>query len=124
MMDWKRYILNRFTLSFGSIAIIAMLWNGYVSLNDDGMIEGRVIDNSGAIVAQATVLLSRETVTSVELVDETLTDDSGRFNFDKHGEFSIILTASKGDFASKRRTIPLWFRNQNVDLASPLVIAK
>lgn len=118
----KTYIFNRFTLTFGTIILAAIFWNVYVLLNDDGNIQGRVVDGSGTGVSQATVILSRETVTSVEKVNETLTDENGRFSFDRHGEYSIVMSASKGDLKSTRYTIPLWFRNQNISLATPLVV--
>ena len=118
----KTYIINRFTLTFGTIFLAALLWNAYVLLNDDGIIRGRVVDQSGVGVGQATVILSRETVTSVEKVNEALTNEKGQFSFDRHGEYSIVMSASKGELKSTRRTIPLWFRNQNVNLDAPLVL--
>ncbi len=123
-MAWRTYLHNRFVLTFGIIAIAVLIWNIYVALNDDGRITGQVVDPAGQPVPQATVVLARNTVTSVETVGKTTTNEQGRFTFDDHGQFSIVLTASKGEQESSRRTIPLWFRNQNINITPPLTITK
>lgn len=123
-MVWKSYLRNRFVLTFGIIAIAVLIWNVYVAFNDDGWITGQVVDHAGHAVPQATVVLARNTVTSVETVGKTVTNELGQFSFDDHGQFSIVLTAMKGELESTRRTVPLWFRNQNVNIIPPLTIAR
>lgn len=115
------WIRNRFTLTFGTIALIVLVQNIYVALNNDGRVTGTVLDESGQPVASASVVLARRTVTSVETVAQTRTDGQGRYRFDQHGQYAIVLTASSGDLSSERLPVPLWFRDQNV-VAPPLVL--
>jgi hypothetical protein len=56
----------------------------------------------------------------VEPVAETRTAEDGRFVFRDHGEYSLILTVSRDDGETTRVEVPLWFRNQNVELAEPI----
>jgi Carboxypeptidase regulatory-like domain len=118
-----RLISNRFVLTFGGLALAALLWNWYVGMNDDGRLSGRVTTADGTPVADATVVLSRKTVTSVERVRETRTDAQGRFVFEHHGQYAVVISARKASVgAASRRTIRLWFRDQNRDLETPLIL--
>ncbi|MCA0240972.1 MAG: carboxypeptidase-like regulatory domain-containing protein [Proteobacteria bacterium] len=117
-------LLNRFTLTFAAIGLVALAWNLYVAANDDGHLSGRVVAADGAPVAGATVVLSRKTVTAVERVADTVTDSAGRFAFEHHGQYAVVLGARKSGIGSApRRTVRLWFRDQNRDLAEPLVLS-
>ncbi len=121
-MDWKSLLLNRFSLTVGVLVLGAGLWNAYVSVNDDGRISGRVVDQTGQPVVGATVALSRKTVSSVDSVAETQTGSSGEFSFVDHGQYALLLSATKADAEAPRRTYQLWFRNQNLVLDEPLVL--
>jgi hypothetical protein len=116
------WIRNRFTVTFGSIAAAILVWNLYVAVNAGGHIHGLVMNGDGQPVAGASVVLSRKTVASVEKLAETNTDANGRYTFDKHGQYAIVVTATANREAA-RRTIPLWFRNQDIDVA-PLVLGR
>lgn len=120
-MNWQPLIRNRFTLTFGIIAVVILVWNIYVASNNGGRLEGRVVDADGAPVADAIVVLARKTVASVETIAETETDADGRYHFDRHGQYFLVLTARSAAGESERRMIPLWFRNQNIDVP-PLVL--
>jgi hypothetical protein len=116
-----RWIWNRFTITFGMIALAIGAWNIYVSFNDDGQIAGKVVDAKGQPVAGATVVFWRETVTSMEKVAETHTDAEGHYRFHNNGQYALVLTARMANVQSDRHTVPLWFRNQNVRVA-PIVV--
>lgn len=121
-MSWRTLLINRFTLTFGSIAVLVIAWNIVVAFNNGGTVSGRVVNSEGQAVANATVTLSRKTVASVEPIGETTTGPDGSFAFRDHGQFSLILEVKAASGASERVTVPLWFRNQDVKLSDPLVI--
>ncbi|MEO8856010.1 MAG: carboxypeptidase-like regulatory domain-containing protein [Burkholderiaceae bacterium] len=118
-----KLLLNRFTLTFGGIALATLCWNLYVAANNDGRLSGYVTTADGARVAGATVVLSRKTVTSVERIASSKTDAHGEFAFDHHGQYAVVLNARKSEIGSApRRTIRLWFRDQNRVVAQPFVL--
>jgi hypothetical protein len=117
------WIRNRFTITFGAIALAVVVWNFYVALNDGGHVSGQVVNAEGRPVDGAIVVLARKTVASVEKVAQASTDARGRYSFDHHGQYAIVLTATATDGQSERRIMPLWFRNQNVDVA-PIVLRR
>lgn len=117
------WIRNRFTLTFGAIAIVVLAWNVYVAFNNDGHVSGIVLDADGQPAADARVVLARRTVTSVSEIAETQTDSEGRYGFGTHGQYALVITANAAGGAPERRVVPLWFRNQNVDVA-PIVLPR
>ena len=44
MGGWRGWLINRVTLTFGALALLALGWNLYVAAHDDGILEGRVVD--------------------------------------------------------------------------------
>ena len=121
---WRSWLINRVTLTFGTIALIALGWNLYVAAHDDGILQGRVVDSAGQPVADAAVVLNERTIVSLAPIAETRTDASGRFRFERHDRHALVLTARKeGVGASPRVEVRLYFRNQNRTLADPLTLA-
>ena len=92
----RKVLVNRFTITFGGIAVAVVLWNLYIVQNDDGMLRGRVVGPDGAPVAAALVRLSKQTIVSLDPIDTTTTDDRGAFQFVRHDQHSVVLTAAKG----------------------------
>jgi hypothetical protein len=117
----NHWVWNRFTITFGMIALAIVAWNIYVSFNDGGRIVGKVVDAKGQPVAGAQVVFWRQTVTSLEKVAETRTDAEGHYRFHNNGQYALVLTARIANAQSARHTVPLWFRNQNVQIA-PIVV--
>jgi len=121
---WRGWLVNRVTLTFGTIALLALGWNLYVLAHDDGVLQGRVVDARGEPVADAAVVLNERTIVSLAPIAETRTDESGQFRFERHDRHALVLTASKqGVGASPRVEVRLYFRNQNRTLADPLTLA-
>lgn len=117
----RTLFLNRYTITFGAIAIIAALWNLYVAFNDDGIIEGRVVDPDNRPVEGATVTLFQKTLYVAEPRDKTTTDKNGAFFFKEHSSYKLWLEAIKeGLGKSPKEEFRLYFRNQNLYLSTPL----
>jgi hypothetical protein len=124
MDGWRGWLLNRVTLTFGTIALVVLGWNLYVAAHDDGILQGIVVDAAGAPVADAAVVLNERTIVSLAPIAETRSDAAGHFRFERHDRHALVLTASKaGVGASPRVEVKLYFRNQNRTLAAPLELA-
>jgi 5-hydroxyisourate hydrolase-like protein (transthyretin family) len=122
--DWKGWLLNRVTITFGLIAVVVIAWNLYVQAHDDGILEGQVVNEAGEPVAGAKVVLSERTIVSMTSIAETVTDADGRFHFEGHDRHALVLTAEMPDLArSARMEVQLYFKNQNRRLASPIVLS-
>lgn len=119
-MRWS-WLMNRFVLTFGSVAIAAALWNLYVAFNDDGTIRGQVVDGNGAPVEGARVRLSERSLLVARPRGRTVTDAEGRFVFHGHELHRLYLEASKeGAGRAGQREYRLYFKGQNMELEAPL----
>lgn len=120
---WKSLLLNRYTLTFGTLAAVAFAWNVHVSANDDGILVGQVTAADGRPVEGAEVVLAERTVVSLTPIGKTLTDANGTFRFERHNRHALVLTAAKEGIGKAGRTeVRLYFRNQNRALEQPLVL--
>lgn len=119
--DWAK---TRWVVVPGFIGVAVALWNGYVAMNNNGVIEGRVVDPAGRPVAGASVvLLQRGFVTHTETA-RTSSDANGSFRFADNQNHAVQLEAeAPGLGRSERRIIRLWFRGQDIRLAEPLRFA-
>ena len=115
------WVASRWVIVPLVIAALVLAWNGYVALNDGGLVEGLVVDASGRPVPDATViLLERHFVVHNER-QRTRTDSAGRFRFAGNDNHSLQLEAETDSLGrSERRVVRLWFRAQNVVLSDPL----
>ena len=119
-MSW-RFLLNRYIVTFGSIAIVAGLWNIYVAANDDGIVRGRVVDAQGHPVAGAEVVLSERNLAVTLPRDRVTTDADGGFLFTGHTYHRIWLEAAKPGVGSYPQTeYRMYFKGQNMNLRNPL----
>jgi hypothetical protein len=123
-MTVRQALRNRWVIVPLAIAAILLAWNGYVALNDGGVVAGRVVDRNGRPVADATViLLERNFVTHNER-QRTKSDAGGQFRFSGNNNHSLQLEAEAAGLGrSERRVVRLWFRAQNVVLVEPLRFA-
>lgn len=117
----RALLLNRYTLTLASIALVVLLWNLWVARHDDGILEGRVVGPDGAPVEGAEILLAERGVVSLAPLARTTSGPDGRFRFLRHDRHALALTASKeGVGRSPRLEVRLWFKNQNRVLEEPL----
>jgi hypothetical protein len=119
---WRRLLLNRFVLVPGAIALAALSWTGYVSLHNDGFIEGRVADVEGRPVADADVVLMVQNVTTFSEAGRAKTGPNGVFRIVNNPSHRVQIFAETSSGRSERRELRLWFRGQNTVLDRPLVI--
>ena len=111
---------SRYTITFGTIAIVSILWNIYVVLNDDGKFSGRVVDMQGRPVAGATVKLGKKSLVSINFHGEEITDAEGRFAFSGHAFYHVHIEAKKQGLGISKSDHHLYFRGQNMALSDPL----
>ena len=119
-MSWGR-LWNRYTITFGGIALLAGLWNLYVALNNDGILTGRVVGPDGRAVEGATVVVSERTLLVSAPRLRTITDAQGAFRFSGHRLYHLYLEASKdGVGRMTAQEFRLYFKGQNLTLREPL----
>ena len=119
----RSVLYNRYTITFGTIALLAIVWNVYVLFNDDGIVAGRVVASDGSPIQNAMVVLSEKTLLVNSLLDKTTTDTDGRFKFSGHGIYHVYLEAYKdGVGRAPQKDYHLYFRGQNLHLPEPLRI--
>ncbi len=110
-------LFNRYTITFGTIALLSIVWNVYVLFNDDGIVTGRVVASDGTPVENATVVLSEKTLLVTSPRDKTATDAAGRFKFSGHDVYHVYLEAYKdGVGRASQKDYHLYFRSQNFHL--------
>ncbi len=120
-MNWRAFLLNRYFVTFGSIAAVTLVWNLYIAMNDDGIIRGRVVDAEGRPVAGASVVLSERTLLVTAPRDRVTTDADGRFTFTGHRFHRIWLEAAKPGVGSHPQTeYRMYFKGQNIVLDDPI----
>jgi len=120
-MNWRVWLLNRYTVTLGTIAVVTLLWNLYIAMNDDGIIRGRVIGPDGQPVAGATVVLSERTLLVTAPRDRATTGPDGRFAFTGHTFHRIWLEADKpGVGAYPQTEYRMYFKGQNMVIDNPL----
>ncbi len=117
----QRLLRNRYVLTFGLMAAVAVGWNVYVALHDDGLVVGRVVGVDGAAAAGVTVTFYERTLTTLEPRGTVVTGPDGGFRFNGQAAHHFVLVAAKaGAGASPRTAYRRYFRGQNVVLSAPL----
>jgi hypothetical protein len=115
---------NRWVVVPLLLAGILLGWNGYVAINDGGVVAGRVVDRNGTPVADATVILLERNFIMHNERQRTKTDADGHFRFTGNDNHSLQLEAEAAGLGrSERRVVRLWFRAQNVVVAEPVRFA-
>ncbi len=121
---WKVWLLNRFVVTLAILLVITLGVNVYASMNNDGVIVGRVVDAQGNPVADADVSLWIFNFTTFNEFKHVTSGPDGVFTITGNPSHNIQVTAQKpGLGASPRVPIRLYFRSQNVTLKEPLVLA-
>ena len=120
-MSW-RILAHRFVAVPVALAVIVIGWNVYIAFNDDGLIEGQVVDRAGAPVPGATVIFFERNFIYYQEKQRTTTDAHGDYRFaDMRVHVGQLEARSPDGRPSDRRQLRLWFRAQNTEVA-PLVI--
>ena len=117
-MSW---LCNRYTLTLGSIALLAGIWNIYVALNNEGIITGQVVGVDNKPVAGATVVLSEKNLLVTIARARAITNENGEFRFTDHNLYHLYLEAFKeGNGRMPPIEIRLYFKRQNIFIDKPL----
>lgn len=111
---------SRWVIVPGGIAAVVLGWNLYVSGNNGGLVEGRVVDAAGRPVPGATVLMFERSFILSNESQRVTADEEGRFRFTGNASHAIQLQATHGAARGERVTIRLWFRAQNRRVEDPL----
>ena len=106
-----------------AIVLAILIWNIYASMNDDGIVTGRVVTPDGQPAANATVNLRESTINLLKEPIKTQTDSEGRFRYEDIDMIEFVLTAQKEGYKnSKRYRYHLYFMGQNFSLPEPIVL--
>ena len=120
-MSW-RILAHRFVAVPLALAALVVGWNVYIAFNDDGLIEGQVVDRTGAPVPGATVIFFERNFIYYQEKQRTTTDARGDYRFaDMRVHVGQLEARTADGRHSDRRQLRLWFRAQNTEVA-PLVI--
>jgi hypothetical protein len=121
---WRRWLLNRFVLVPGFIALLAAGWNAWVITHNHGLVAGRVVDAGGNPVEGAEVKLWVFDFTTFAEHATTRTMADGSFAFPENPSHNIQLSAEKpGVGRSPRVPVRLYFRSEDVVLKAPLLLS-
>jgi hypothetical protein len=101
-------------------------WSIYVQANDDGIIEGRVVDRNGDAIANARVLLQKK---GYDILDEpivTTTDENGYFRYQDTPMLEFVISAEKEGYRAEGERVSYhrYFMRHNYELPSPLQLIK
>jgi len=120
-MRAPRWLLSRWTVVPGTLALVVLGWNLYVAANDNGVLEGRVVDAAGRPVEGAEVVLYARSFVTNDERQRTRSGPGGAFRFEGNASHALQLQAeAPGIGRSERVTVRLWFRAQDRRLAEPL----
>ena len=120
-MSW-RLLLHRFVAVPLVIAVVVAGWNVYIAFNDNGVIEGEVLDRAGRPVAGATVIFFERNFMYYQEKERAVTDARGFYRLTGMNTHIGQIEAQTSDGRkSSRRQLRLWFRAQDTVVA-PLVV--
>ncbi|NOY07256.1 MAG: carboxypeptidase regulatory-like domain-containing protein [Spirochaetes bacterium] len=118
-----KYLKNRFVITFLSIGLIIGIWSIYVQYNNDGIIMGKVVDETGKGIPNAVVIIVEELSGGIQEPLTTHTDKKGNFLFKDIDYIEFIISAKKSGYtASEKTRYHLYFKRENFKLPRPLVL--
>lgn len=104
-----------------SMVMLVAAWNFHISLNDDGLVRGWVVDEAGSPLAGVTVEMQGAGTVGSRTLQRAVTGRDGHFHFADHGQHRFRLQARDADDRPGTSVeIRLHFRNQNFIMDSPL----
>jgi len=113
-----------------SIVIFVILaalvgWLAFVSLNNDGVITGVVVDGKGNPVAGARVLVREKTLQLIKPPVGTDTDSKGVYRFKDMKIIEFLISARKDGYKSAQPAhYHLYFKGEHFKVPKPLVLTK
>ena len=120
--EFGRASLGRI-LFIAAVALVLLIWNIHVRLNDDGIIRGVVVSPEGNPVREATVQLREQTLNLVKEPLVETTGEQGNFVFRDIEMIEFVISAKKEGYGtSERHRYHLIFMGQNFELPKPLVL--
>jgi hypothetical protein len=120
----KGRVLNRFVLVPAVLVLVTVGWNLWVVSHDHGIVEGRVVDTTGAPVEAAEVKLWVFNFATFVVKASTTTRPDGSFEFANNPSHNIQVSAEKpGIGRSARVSIRLYFASEDFVLKEPLRLA-
>ncbi len=100
-------------------------WIVYVELNTDGIITGKVVDETGKPVPEARVLVREKTLNLIKPPIVTETNQDGVFVFKDMRIIEFLINAQKEGYeAGEDIRYHLYFKGQHFSLPKPLVLKK
>jgi hypothetical protein len=118
---WKRLLLNRFVLVPAVLILLTVGWNLWVVTHDHGIVEGQVLDATGAPVEGAEVKLWVFNFTTFVVKATTTSRPDGSFEFANNPSHNIQVSAEKpGKGRSARVAIRLYFASEDFVLKDSL----
>ena len=124
---WNIITRNKGIIIFLSLVGLSIaVWSIYVQANDDGIIEGRVVDQNGNGIANAEVHLQKK---GYDILDEpvvTSTDEKGYFRYEGVPMLEFVISAEKEGYRTEgdRVSYHRYFMRHNFELPSPLQLFK
>ena len=124
---WDIVKRNRGAVIFFSVIGLSIAsWSLYVRANDDGIIEGRVVDQDGRGIADAEVLLQKK---GYDILDEpivTTTDEEGYFRYEDIAMLEFAISAEKEGYRTEgeRASYHRYFLKHNYELPSPITLTR
>ena len=111
---------------FSAIGLSIGIWSIYVRANDDGIIEGLVVDQHGRGVANAIVLLQKK---GYDILDEpivTTADEYGYFIYEDVAMLEFVISAEREGYITPEGRISYhrYFLKHNFELPEPLLLIK
>lgn len=114
----RKLLLNRFTVVIVTFLLLAGAVQGFAAANDQGTVTGRVVDEDGDPVANATVYIERVNIRNQLGKVNTTTDADGYYEFTNQTrllEFRIHAV-KEGVGSSEVTRHHLYFRGQNTEI--------
>jgi len=112
--DWRTIFLNRLMITLLIVLAFSGTAYAYVDMNNDGYVEGVVVDKNGEPVENATVEIGRIDLKGVVHDQTVTTDENGRFQYQDPELLEYRLVAYHEDIGrSDADTHHLLYKGQN-----------
>lgn len=117
-LSLRQLVLNRFVGIIVILLLATAATQGYAQTNDDGHVSGRVVDENGDPVANATITIERVNIRNQLGKMRTTTDANGYYEFTGKTQLLEFRTQAVKDGvgSSVVERHHLYFRGQNTNI--------